>query len=87
GGDEFSVLLCGCSMEGAIIVAERIIERLKMPFPIAGHICQIGASIGIAVFNNTEDVASLVNRADQAMYTAKEAGKNCYRIATFQEYE
>jgi PAS domain S-box-containing protein len=77
GGDEFTVLLedikdCG----DAIRVAERIQERLKIPFVVEGQEAVITASIGIAFcatsYINPED---LVRDAEIAMYRAKREGK------------
>jgi PAS domain S-box-containing protein len=77
GGDEFTVLLedikdCG----DAIRVAERIQERLKIPFVVEGQEVVITASIGIAFcatsYINPED---LVRDAEIAMYRAKREGK------------
>lgn len=77
GGDEFTVLLedikdCG----DAIRVAERIQERLKIPFVVEGQEMVITASIGIAFcatsYINPED---LVRDAEIAMYRAKREGK------------
>jgi PAS domain S-box-containing protein len=77
GGDEFTILLEGLKDCGdAIRVAERIQERLAIPFVVEGHELVANASIGIAFcatsYINSED---LVRDAEIAMYRAKRNGK------------
>jgi PAS domain S-box-containing protein len=77
GGDEFTILLEGLKDCGdAIRVAERIQERLAIPFVVEGHELVANASIGIAFcatsYINSED---LVRDAEIAMYRAKRDGK------------
>lgn len=73
GGDEFTVLLpTATAPDEAIIVAKKILQALTEPMSIEGQSIEIGASIGIALFPaHGEDAASLVRRADSAMYVAK----------------
>ncbi|WP_298218964.1 CHASE domain-containing protein [Halothiobacillus sp.] len=82
GGDEFTVILPDLSRpEDAIKVAENIIQSIGQPFMIEARDVEIGISIGIAQCLEkrlTED--ELVQLADQAMYEAKQAGKNTYRV-------
>ena len=77
GGDEFTILLEGVRDCGdAIRVAERIQERLGIPFVVEGQEVVTAASIGIAFcassYTNSED---LVRDAEIAMYRAKREGK------------
>ncbi|CAN5879972.1 hypothetical protein BH23ACT2_BH23ACT2_23920 [soil metagenome] len=76
GGDEFAVVLAGHVDEHhAREVAERIRARLAEPFRIDDMRLQSNVSIGIAVFpGQAQDVATLVQRADVAMYLAKRSG-------------
>jgi diguanylate cyclase (GGDEF)-like protein len=67
GGEEFAVLLPGCDEPCAAIVIERL--RAAMP---AGQTC----SAGIAQWDGAEDAATLVARADTALYAAKQAGRD-----------
>ncbi|MCX7656311.1 MAG: diguanylate cyclase [Treponemataceae bacterium] len=80
GGDEFVVLLTDMENEdGARLVAEKIVKTLEQPLYIEGQLCQLGVSIGIAVY--PKDGASgdeLIRHADEAMYRIKRAGKNGY---------
>jgi diguanylate cyclase (GGDEF)-like protein len=83
GGDEFAALLINVDSEGAAFVAEKLIESLSLPFPIAGEILSISTSIGIALApaNASCSVEDLLQQADEAMYRAKAAGKRRYAIA------
>ncbi len=76
GGDEFAVLLPSVSdIEEAVDVAARFRERLRRPIELGGISLAISAAIGIASFPTDGDHASLLlQRADIAMYTAKEPG-------------
>jgi diguanylate cyclase (GGDEF)-like protein len=82
GGDEFGVILSGVdSPEEAAVVAEKIVHALHQPFLIKGHDCQIGVSIGIALYPDHGDEANLLlQRADIAMYGAKDRGRNQYQF-------
>ncbi|MDX6503988.1 MAG: hypothetical protein QOE29_1113 [Gaiellaceae bacterium] len=79
GGDEFAVLLPGMGEEGAVVIAESIIERingLKVE-----DLPQTRASCGVAVFP-TEGVSrdDLLRLTDSALYWAKGHGKNRVRV-------
>ncbi len=78
GGDEFVVVLAQIArVTDAMLVAEKIIEMLREPIDAQGHAVTLSASVGIAIYpQDGSDVATLVSRADQAMYRAKQAGKN-----------
>lgn len=82
GGDEFTIILSDThKYEDVAEVAEKIIEAISVPFDLEGSEAHIGISIGIARYSeeaNNED--TLVKQADRAMYDAKLAGKNTYRI-------
>ncbi|HQS58641.1 MAG: hypothetical protein B7Y56_11325 [Gallionellales bacterium 35-53-114] len=82
GGDEFILILNDiANAESAAIVAQKIIQSISDPFVIHGHSCQIGSSIGIAIFpDDSEELEKLVTHADSAMYKAKQSGKNNYRF-------
>lgn len=75
GGDEFVVLLqCISLLEQAELVAEKIRNALSHPFPIDGHSLSIIPSIGIALYpEHGDDEQQLLNHADKAMYSAKNA--------------
>ncbi|WP_298220583.1 sensor domain-containing diguanylate cyclase [Halothiobacillus sp.] len=73
GGDEFLVLLPTIeSDDDARIVADKIADSLRLPFPIADNAIRISASIGIAIYpDNGHDENYLIRNADMAMYKAK----------------
>ena len=83
GGDEFTVILCNVlSSEGIKFVANKIIDAIADPYLINGQICLISVSIGISIFPNSGNSPDqLLKLPDEAMYLAKQNGKNCYRIS------
>lgn len=79
GGDEFIVLLPGVILdEDAVLVAEKMRASLSEPFDISGgHTVLIGCSIGLAIFpEHGKDEKHLMSNADEAMYAAKELGRD-----------
>lgn len=82
GGDEFTVILESIPhIDNATIVAEKIIDVMQEPFHLDGHEVHVTASIGITLYPmDDKDLASLVKDADQAMYRAKQAGRNNYHL-------
>ena len=79
GGDEFGVLLPKVvDAETAVAVARKLRTTLEEPFTIHGLALQMEASIGIALYpDHGNDVQSLLQRADVAMYVAKEHPAGC----------
>ncbi|HHT9107153.1 MAG TPA: diguanylate cyclase domain-containing protein [Candidatus Wunengus sp. YC63] len=82
GGDEFAVLLPGISQVSDIAhIAGKITESVKQPLQIECKEISVTTSIGIALFpDDGEDIVKLLKHADDAMYRAKENGKNNYRF-------
>jgi diguanylate cyclase (GGDEF)-like protein len=78
GGDEFAILLPRITTpQVASEVASRLLLAIQTPFPLAGHMLHVTASIGIALYPlHGETEAELIKHADLAMYQAKEHGKN-----------
>jgi len=75
GGDEFAVLLPDTGIEEAEAMALRISERIEQPIRRQDHQLLVGSSIGIANYpEHGHDVATLIKRADVAMYVAKQEG-------------
>jgi diguanylate cyclase (GGDEF)-like protein len=75
GGDEFAVLLDDCGRPGAEATAEALAEALAAPFVVDGMVLVSTASIGIALYpDDGEDLATLMRKADIAMYKAKASG-------------
>jgi diguanylate cyclase (GGDEF)-like protein len=79
GGDEFGVLLPRVvDSAAAVSVARKLRKALEEPFTIHGLALQIEASVGIALYpEHGDDVHSLLQRADVAMYVAKEHPAGC----------
>ncbi len=78
GGEEFAVLMPETDAGDALMAAERIRSALATTLiNLDGTQLTITASLGIAIIDNDDTtVAYLVNRADKALYRAKEAGRN-----------
>lgn len=82
GGDEF-LLIAQTHEAEAQLIADKLIAQLAQPFEIDGVTLLIGASIGIASYpQHGRDADTLVHAADQAMYQAKENGRNQYALAS-----
>lgn len=73
GGEEFAVLLPGARGADALMVAERIVADIRNGLWLHRAVT---ASIGVAETRADEDAASLVARADQALYAAKQGGRD-----------
>lgn len=82
GGDEFVVVLSDLAdTRGAVEVAERIIATMAAPFLVGGRRFEVTCSVGIAVAGEHDtDVEELLTRSDDAMYRAKDAGRNTYAL-------
>ena len=79
GGEEFAVVLPATDLEGAELVAERLREEMASR-TIAGHKNLpffVTSSFGVAAYPECRNEAALVAAADDALYEAKRAGKNC----------
>jgi diguanylate cyclase len=82
GGEEFVMLLVGTDTEGAHAVAEKIrLEISQLGFHFHERPVSITASCGIASFQDDDTPDGAFDRADKALYRAKEAGRNCCIIA------
>lgn len=82
GGDEFVLLLSGVADEHECDLAlGRISASLARPFEVAAHPVTISASVGVTLYpNDGSDADALLRHADQAMYVAKQAGRNRYHL-------
>ena len=77
GGDEFAILLPNTNAIQAINVAEKINEAIETTFIIDDYKLHIGVSIGIAIYpQDGEDLHTLMQHADVAMYVAKRNKRN-----------
>jgi diguanylate cyclase (GGDEF)-like protein/PAS domain S-box-containing protein len=84
GGDEFVLILPDLERpENARVVADKILQELARPVEIGGHEIHVTPSIGISHYpNDATDVHQLLKHADNAMYQAKDAGRNTVRFFT-----
>ncbi|EFV79725.1 diguanylate cyclase [Cytobacillus pseudoceanisediminis] len=81
-GDEFTILLPETTIDNAKHVAERIIDILSNKVSVQNVVISITPSIGIAFCDDFNmDVRNLLKYADEAMYQAKQNGKNNYQVS------
>ncbi|MFN3490956.1 MAG: diguanylate cyclase, partial [Anaerolineales bacterium] len=81
GGEEFVILLPETNLQAAQVIAERLRQSImNAPFASDAGGLRITASIGIAEAHQNEDLNNLVQRADAALYKAKNSGRNCVVI-------
>ncbi len=83
GGEEFVVILPDTTIEGALSVAQRFIDAMleaNIPHEYSDSQPHVCLSIGLAHANlENETRKQVLERADKALYQAKEAGRNCVR--------
>ena len=85
-GDEFIAVLPTTPHDGAMILAQRIMEQLgNYQIMVRGKTLQISVSVGVDTYEGLEGVGSVgfIDRADKAMYEAKSQGRN--RVKSYQE--
>ncbi len=84
GGEEFNILLPGVDSQGGMIAAERIRSALESEkLDTIGHVT---ASIGVATFfEHTDNPEDLIELVDQAMYSAKQNGRNQVKLAKYSD--
>jgi diguanylate cyclase (GGDEF)-like protein/PAS domain S-box-containing protein len=84
GGDEFTVVLSAISETSHVEdVAQKIVRKLAEPFRLDSEVVYISASIGITLYpNDATDIDALMKNADQAMYVAKNKGRNRFSYFT-----
>jgi diguanylate cyclase (GGDEF)-like protein len=81
GGEEFALLIPGCTASRAGWLAERCRFRIEMArLRLAGRSLQITVSAGVAQAIASQAAADLIARADAALYEAKKNGRNCVRV-------
>lgn len=84
GGDEFTVILSEVNDSAKIeCIARNIIARLAAPFQLLQETAFVSASVGITVYpDDGQSIDTLVANADQAMYLAKNSGRNRFSYFT-----
>ncbi len=84
GGDEFTIILNGINDQRcAEMIIQMILLELAKPFHLNAKLAYVSASIGVTFFPGDADGAdTLMKNADQAMYAAKNNGRNCWSCFT-----
>jgi diguanylate cyclase (GGDEF)-like protein len=80
GGEEFALVLVECDRESGLAAAERIRRLVELePFAFEGDVFPLTISLGVATTHGEEGltVTALFQRADNCLYRAKRAGRNC----------
>ena len=82
GGDEFALLLTGLSgIEACEERLELMLRQLAEPYQVQQHQLSVSASIGVALYpQDNVDADALLRHADQAMYLAKQRGRNRFQF-------
>lgn len=90
GGEEFGAILGGATVAEALIVAERMRRTVcnsQIPHPGSSHkVVSISAGVASAIPSSGDRAESLIKAADEALYYAKAAGKNCVVYSRDGEY-
>jgi predicted signal transduction protein with EAL and GGDEF domain len=82
GGDEFIAVMADLkTFEECECVLKRLLNAASSPVTISNKSVQVSVSIGITMYPNDDvDADQLIRHADQAMYIAKQSGKNSYHL-------
>lgn len=85
GGEEFAILLPNTTQAGAVSIAQLILNQLQhlhLPYRASTAAAHVTLSLGIASFVPCQDATpqALIQAADQALYQAKIAGRNTYKV-------
>ena len=81
GGDEFAIILPNTSLNDATVAAERMVDVVsRSPITWQKEQIDISISVGLGQYDADSSPEDITSRSDQALYTAKQAGKNTVRI-------
>lgn len=82
GGDEFTLILEELhDADGAVVVANKVLQSVSEVINLSGNEVKVGASIGISLYpDDAKDVENLIKTSDTAMYHSKKEGKNQYQF-------
>lgn len=83
GGDEFVLILENLTaIEPLAAIAGKIVASLSQPVPFGKHELNVTTSLGIAIYpRDAQTPETLIQRADEALYAAKDAGRNNFQFA------
>jgi diguanylate cyclase (GGDEF)-like protein len=83
GGEEFLMVMKGCDLAEGQRIAETLRHKVEASaVEVNGLIIPVTISIGVSQYDGSEMVDQTVNRADAALYEAKNAGRNRVKVAT-----
>jgi len=88
GGDEFVAILVDLDdTVNAIPIIHRLLEAASQPITLGSLLVHVSASIGVTFYPQKDEVDGdqLIRQADQAMYIAKQSGKNRYHLFNAQQ--
>ncbi|MCJ7692232.1 MAG: sensor domain-containing diguanylate cyclase [Sedimentisphaerales bacterium] len=81
GGDEFAVILPNTSLADAVLVAERMVKGVsECPLVWEKEQISLSISVGLGQYDANSSPEDITNRSDQALYLAKQAGKNTFKV-------
>ena len=83
GGEEFVIVLPGCSLTDGLIRAEEFRAAIaELSIPTSEGTLQVTSSFGVAVYFDNIPAEQLIHKADEALYCAKRSGRNCVQPCT-----
>jgi diguanylate cyclase (GGDEF)-like protein/PAS domain S-box-containing protein len=83
GGDEFVLLLSGLPKQHVAVVAQKILEAIAEPLNVDDHRIFVTTSLGVAIYpDDGKSSETLLKNADNALYRAKELGRNNFQFCT-----
>lgn len=81
GGDEFAIILPNTPLSDAIVAAERMVDMVaNSPITWKKEQIKLSISVGLGQYDADSSPEDITSRSDEALYTAKQAGKNTVRI-------
>jgi len=81
GGDEFSVILPNTQLDDAVVVAERMVEAVsRTSVNWDQHEIDLSISVGLGQYDANSSPEDITSHSDEALYSAKQAGKNTFKV-------